>query len=844
MNKIYFDNINVLPGIIEIDCKSEDDLLNLNDRLYFEFSEDISVDDNQIAVALSTLCGQAYDYVFMDLNVNSNVFDKIKEYLQVDFETKGIVQDEIKYSYSEKLLLAFSGGFDSLSSFELLKRSKCDFDIASLDFGGRFSREKEFFKRFSPHVIKTNFVDLKLNKNSMSFMYIPIILYSKHLNTGYGMIADIFETGYNLYNRDDDLPLSFLDITNMPLVLGFTQVGLASVLIKTRPELIDLSLKSLASPRHEKRYRKQLMVKTLSEKLNKRVFLEPVENPLKFEWGDSVQNDFLCLYFIKNAGLEEASKIMDNIPEEAINLANSLSLDFYEKCKRDNGAKTSNKFIKSFERTLCELEIPYYNENDMEEYRQVMEFLSEYHPIGKYVLNEQISLISRDKELVDDFTLEKLNSLCDEKIILQNKLKKLKKEKEELDKQNKLFKSTKAYKMWISNNPDITNASQDNDELSVNDGITDEKGIATLSASDVVMTYKDGSSYNVTLTDLDGNGIANKVVMITLGERTYNLKTDFDGDVRLPINLNIGKHEISAKVEKDDFTDEMEIKNTIYVKKPKMSITAEDVHMTCKEKASYKIQLLDEEGQPLDLANEIIIITLTDKEYKRKTNKKGIASLPINLNTGEHPISAKLEENDYGDETEIKNTIYVKKPKMSITAEDVHMTCKEKASYKIQLLDEEGQPLDLANEIIIITLTDKEYKRKTNKKGIASLPINLNTGEHPISAKLEENDYGDETEIKNTIYVKKPKMSITAEDILMTYKDGTSYNVQLIDNNGKPMHFANEIITITFKDKSYRRKTNEMGIASLPINLAIGIHEMTAEYEGKLIKNKIVINKK
>lgn len=382
LNEIHFDNINVIPGRIEIECRSEDDFLNINDKLFFEFSEKILVDDNQIAVALATLCGRVYDSVFMDLDINFNVYNKIREYLEADFKTKSVLQDEVEFSYSEKLLLAFSGGFDSLTSYELLKRAKCEFDIVSLDFGGTFSREEEFFKRFSPHVVKTNFVDLKLNKNSSSFMYIPIIFYSKHLNAGYGMLADIFETEYNLFNKNDDLPLSFLGITNMPLVLGFTQVGLAKILVKTRPELIDLSLKSLARPRHEKRYRKQLMVKILSEKLNKNVFYEPVENPYKVEWGKRPSNDFLCLYFIKNAGIENASKIMDNIPEEAISLANSLSLDFYEKYNKDYAVKTSNKSINSITCKLCELGISSYDEKDLEEYNQVMKFLSEYHDIN------------------------------------------------------------------------------------------------------------------------------------------------------------------------------------------------------------------------------------------------------------------------------------------------------------------------------------------------------------------------------------------------------------------------------------------------------------------------------
>ena len=87
----------------------------------------------------------------------------------------------------------------------------------------------------------------------------------------------------------------------------------------------------------------------------------------------------------------------------------------------------------------------------------------------------------------------------------------------------------------------------------------------------------------------------------------------------------------------------------------------------------------------------------------------------------------------------------------------------------------------------------------------------------------------------NTIVVNKPEMSISAEDINMTYKDGTAYTVQLVDSDGNPIALAGEYINITIKDKTYSRKTNASGIASLPINFAAGTHKLTEEYEGHII---------
>ena len=85
--------------------------------------------------------------------------------------------------------------------------------------------------------------------------------------------------------------------------------------------------------------------------------------------------------------------------------------------------------------------------------------------------------------------------------------------------------------------------------------------------------------------------------------------------------------------------------------------------------------------------------------------------------------------------------------------------------------------------------------------------------------------------------------NIVAEDVNMTYQDGTSYNVQLVDVNGNAVAQSGVIVKITINGKSYNRQTDANGIASLPINLRAGTYEISAEYDGKEITNTIVVNK-
>ena len=71
---------------------------------------------------------------------------------------------------------------------------------------------------------------------------------------------------------------------------------------------------------------------------------------------------------------------------------------------------------------------------------------------------------------------------------------------------------------------------------------------------------------------------------------------------------------------------------------------------------------------------------------------------------------------------------------------------------------------------------------------------------------------------------------ISAEDVVMYYKNGTRYVVVLSDQNGNP--FANKTVTLTVNGASYNRTTDENGTASLAINLNSGNYTASAFYAG------------
>ena len=74
--------------------------------------------------------------------------------------------------------------------------------------------------------------------------------------------------------------------------------------------------------------------------------------------------------------------------------------------------------------------------------------------------------------------------------------------------------------------------------------------------------------------------------------------------------------------------------------------------------------------------------------------------------------------------------------------------------------------------------------------------------------------------------------NLSADDLEMTYNDGSAWNVTLTDINGNSISGATIKFRINGKDTVYSYVTDENGVASLPINLGVGIYAVNATFEG------------
>ncbi len=110
--------------------------------------------------------------------------------------------------------------------------------------------------------------------------------------------------------------------------------------------------------------------------------------------------------------------------------------------------------------------------------------------------------------------------------------------------------------------------------------------------------------------------------------------------------------------------------------------------------------------------------------------------------------------------------------------------------------------------------------------------INLNPGTYIITAEYNG------LMVSNTV---KVLPILSAKDVNMKYRDGSKFEVKLLDGKGNA--FSNQTIIFNINGVFYNRITDANGIARLNINLQAGEYIITSTYSnGAALANKVTIS--
>ena len=361
--------------------------------------------------------------------------------------------------------------------------------------------------------------------------------------------------------------------------------------------------------------------------------------------------------------------------------------------------------------------------------------------------------------------------------------------------------------------------------------------LPTIFAEDLIMDYRDGSKFIVSIIDGQGNPLPNTNVTFNINGVFYNRTSDANGTSRLNINLNVGKYIITSTNK-----DGLSISNNITINKCNTTISGSDAHIITGIDRNYTVKLIGENNNPISYATinfnygSVNVTAITDINGEATIN---ISDIP----EGRYNISYSYNGNDncYGSSS--SSILVVANSTVILTGNDLNMIYKDGSRFKVTLTDLNYAPL--ANETISFTINGVSYNRTTNSDGIASIAINLLPNEYVISYSHSEVDSIDYNEGSNTIIVSKIPTTIAAEDLEINHGEIGAFIFNLTNSSGAPVEGV--AVTLTINGVSYSRTTNASGQSKLNINLPVGYYEITTSldniiYSAQSISNHILVN--
>ena len=238
----------------------------------------------------------------------------------------------------------------------------------------------------------------------------------------------------------------------------------------------------------------------------------------------------------------------------------------------------------------------------------------------------------------------------------------------------------------------------------------------TVIAKDVTKIFRNGTQYQGTFVDSEGNLIKNTDIRININGVFYTRTTDANGMAQMNINLPPGTYILTA------INPSSSEQHTTIVTVLLNIVENYDVTKYYKNASQYSLRLLDDKGNPVG-AGVSIQLNINGVFYTRTSDANGYVKMNINLPPGTYIITAEYKG------LRMSNTIKVL---TVLEAKDLVMKYHDGSQFKVKVLDGQGRPY--AGQTVTYNINGVFYTKTTDGDGIAALTINLPAGEYIITS--------------------------------------------------------------------------------------------------------------
>ena len=278
------------------------------------------------------------------------------------------------------------------------------------------------------------------------------------------------------------------------------------------------------------------------------------------------------------------------------------------------------------------------------------------------------------------------------------------------------------------------------------------KILSTITANDLSKVYKDNRKFSAKFYKSNGKVLANKKIKFKINGKIYNVKTNKKGIAKLSLkNLKKGTYKIIS-YNKDGLTKTNKVK--VYRKVSTKLIAKRYSFLKSNKNKKIKVTLHNSLGYAPS-PSKIIKIKVNGKTYSKKTNSKGVVSLKLpKLKSGVYTVKYSFAGDKYYKSSSTSKNVYIyptKNPTFKIKSGTTFEYSKNN-TFKLAVT---SGKVPVINKKVTFILNGTTYTKKTNTKGIASLPLDLMIGKYNISYSIAKS---------SKINAKSGSTSITIEE--------------------------------------------------------------------------------
>ena len=351
-----------------------------------------------------------------------------------------------------------------------------------------------------------------------------------------------------------------------------------------------------------------------------------------------------------------------------------------------------------------------------------------------------------------------------------------------------------------------------------------------INVSDISVIAGTSNDLTITLTDSEGNGLADKEVIVCL-VRTEAKTTDADGNALVTANLAEGNHSAFVTFNGDANYEASRADFRVHAYRIKSQIIASDMNATYGESAGLKVTLTDANGT--GIADRMILVRLGGANSTGKTDENGVASVFINPDAGSYVAEIAFAGDNTYIASESSANVTVFKAASQLTAAKITTTYNVAKDLVINLKDASGKAI--VGKSVIVTLNGRSYNKTTDSNGqVRVSSYNLAPKTYSAAVKFEGHaNYIESGLTGKLVVVNKASPKITASNKAYKLKTKTKkYTITL--KNNKNAVLKNKKVTLKVNKKTYTAKTNSKGKATFKITKLSkkGTYKAVIKYAG------------